>query len=107
MKKLAILAVCLLAPLLATAQEKTGKVDGVTVPAPVDRSLPTDADGAYIVYRAVGSVDGLTATELGSYASAQECVNRLAHAFESPWFDKTIHQRPIIQLSCVATRSKA
>jgi hypothetical protein len=107
MKKLAIFAVCLLAPLLATAQEQPGKVGSVNVPAPANRSIPTDSEGAYIIYRAVGSVDGATATELGSYASAQECVDRLAHAFESPWFDKTIHQRPIIQLSCVATRSKA
>ncbi|HEX7934257.1 MAG TPA: hypothetical protein VF573_14445 [Paraburkholderia sp.] len=107
MKKLAILAVSLLAPLLATAQEQIGKVDGATVIAPANQSIPTDADGAHIVYRAMASVDGLTATELGSYTNAQECVDRLAHAFESPWFDKTIHQRPIVQLVCVATRSKA
>jgi hypothetical protein len=51
---------------LATAQEK-GKIPGVTVLAPVDRSIPAsavDADGAHIEYRAMLS-NGKTATELG------------------------------------------
>ncbi len=65
MKKIAVLFAYLL-PLLATAQEK-GKIPGVTVLAPVDRSIPAsavDADGAHIEYRAMLS-NGKTATELG------------------------------------------
>lgn len=77
---------------------------------PVDRSLPAsavDADGAYIEYKAMWSADGKTATELGRYLSASECVHRLEHAFASAYFDTAIHQHAIQESVCVAVRRKA
>jgi hypothetical protein len=107
MKKVATLTACLL-PLLATAQEQ-GKIPSVTALAPVDRSIPAsavDADGTYIEYKAMLS-DGTTATELGRYLNASDCTHRLERAFASPEFTSAIHQRAILELTCVAARQKA
>jgi hypothetical protein len=107
MRKIATLIACLL-PILATAQEQ-GQIPGVTVLAPVERSIPAsavDVDGAYVEYKAMLS-DGRTATELGHYLNASDCVHRLERAFASPEFISAIRQRPILELTCVAARQKA
>lgn len=105
MNKRILMLACRLVPLWATAQEPPG----VTAIAPADRSLPAsavDADGAYIEYKAmVSSGDG--ATELGRYMTASDCTRRLEQAFASPEFSAAIHEKPILQLACVATRQKA
>lgn len=105
----AVLVGLVTASSLATAQGQ-GQIPGVTLLAPVDRSIPAsaiDADGAYVEYKAMWSADGKTATELGHYLSASECVHRLERAFASTEFDNATHQHAIQELVCVAVRQKA
>jgi len=105
MKRIGMLVVCL-APLLATAQPQPLRADGVTVPAPVDRSIPTDDEGAHVEFRAVVS-DRTSSTELGRLLSASDCAHRIEQAATSPEFDKAIHEHPLIELVCFASRQKA